>query len=967
MMSSNPTDPPSGTPDPGSTPTETLHLGPGPAPAAPLPGGVLPRGTAIGRYVILDRIGGGGMGVVYTGYDPELDRKVALKLLRPDRAAGEAARLRLLREAQAIARLSHPNVVAVHDAGTFGDQVFLAMEYVEGTTLRRWLDEERRSWGEVVDRFALAGRGLAAAHAAGLVHRDFKPDNVLLGKDGRVRVADFGLARAAGETGEEEPVSPESGGILASPITQLGVAVGTPAYMAPEQLRGERADARSDQFSFCVALWEALCGERPFAEGADRGEVREAPAGTRVPDRIRQALLLGLAADPAARYSDMDELLDRLARDPGAGRRRWLAAGAAVLAVGGVFAGLGYLQARRGQLCSGGDVKLASVWNAERKGEVRAAFLGTGTPFAEKAWTEVEGALDRYARGWTEMHRGACEATRVRGEQSEDLLDRRMFCLDQRLRETDALLGVFARSDREVVQRSVRAAAGLAPLADCADVRALTARIPPPADPAARARVEALSREMARVKALRAAGRYPQGLALAREVSRKAEGAGYPPARAEALFLQGDLEERVGELEPAEKTLRHAVHQAEAAAADEVKAASAIALMFLTGEVRSRFAEAHGWGDLAAATLDRLGDQGELRAQYLNDLGTLYEAEARYSEALEAHRKAAAIRRRVEGDRSPAAAAAVSNAGVDLFRLGRYPEAMASFEEALEIQKAAFGPEHPEVGDTLNRIANVHYVQGRYEEAVRHHREALRIREAAFGLRHRLVGDSFLNLGNSFDLMARYGESFEHYRRAEEVYRAALGPRSAEVARALEGMGTAAKGLKDWDRANGYLRQALELKAEILGRDHQSVAITLYNLGLVARDRGRPAEALPYFRESLAIEEKAVGPDHPDVAASLTSLAETELDLGHPEKALVLLNRALAALEKQEGEVDAAVPAITRFALARTLWALGSDRERALALAGKAKEGFLSVGGEGELFAAEVDRWLHGKVGTPLG
>ncbi|HSK75404.1 MAG TPA: serine/threonine-protein kinase [Thermoanaerobaculia bacterium] len=963
------TDPPSETPDPGSSPTETVYLGPGPAPAAQAPAGLLPRGTPIGRYVILDRIGGGGMGVVYTGYDPELDRKVALKLLRPDRAAGEAARLRLLREAQAIARLSHPNVVAVHDAGTFGDQVFLAMEYVEGTTLRRWLDEERRPWGEVVDRFVLAGRGLAAAHAAGLVHRDFKPDNVLLGKDGRVRVADFGLARAAGETGAEEPASPESGGILESPITQLGTAVGTPAYMAPEQLRGERTDARSDQFSFCVALWEALYGERPFAGAAARGEVRQVPAGSRVPDRLRQALLRGLAADPAARYPALEELLDRLARNPEAARRRWLAAGVAVLAVGGVFAGLGYLQARRGQLCSGGEAKLAQVWNAGRKGEVRAAFLGTRTPFAEKAWTEVEGILDRYTRSWTQMHRGACEATRLRGEQSEDLLDRRMFCLDQRLREVDALTGVFARADREIVQRSVRAAAGLAPLADCADVRALTARVPPPADPAVRARVEALSREMARVRALRAAGRYPQGLALAREVSRKAEGAGYPPARAEALFLQGDLEERVGEHEPAERTLRQAVQRAEAAAADEVKAASAITLMFLIGEVQNRFEEAHGWGDLAAATLDRLGDQGSLRGQYLNDLGTLYEAEARYAEALKAHREAAAIRRRVEGERSPAAAAAVSNAGVDLFRLGRYPEAMASFEEALKIQEAALGPEHPEVGGSLNRIANVHYVQGRYEEAVRHHLRALKIREAAFGPRHRLVGDSLLNLGNSFDLMARYGEALEHYRRAAEVYRAALGPRSAERARALDGMGAAAMGLKDWDVANAYLRQALEVKIETLGRDHQSVAVTFYNLGLVAKDRGRPAEALPYFQQSLAIEEKVVGPDHPDVAAGLTSVAETELQLGRPEKALVLLDRALAALEKHDGEVDATVPAITRFALARTLWELGRDRDQALALAGKAKEGFLSVGGEGEIFAADVDRWLAGraKEEKPLG
>src|SRR3954453_18295126 len=178
-------------------PTETLPLGPQPPRQ---PGEPLPRGSAVGRYVVLERIGSGGMGVVYAAYDPELDRKVALKLLRPDRAGavGEAA-LRLQREAQAIARLSDPHVVAVYDAGTLGEQVFVAMEFVEGRTLREWLKAEPRSWSEILKAFLAAGRGLAAAHDAGLVHRDFKPDNVLLGGDGRVKVADFGLARPVGE------------------------------------------------------------------------------------------------------------------------------------------------------------------------------------------------------------------------------------------------------------------------------------------------------------------------------------------------------------------------------------------------------------------------------------------------------------------------------------------------------------------------------------------------------------------------------------------------------------------------------------------------------------------------------------------------------------------------------------------------------------------------------------------------
>ncbi|MFL6293562.1 MAG: serine/threonine-protein kinase, partial [Thermoanaerobaculia bacterium] len=346
-------------PDPPTDPrllaeasTETFVLGKDALAPRKDRAGALERGTVVGRYLILDWVGEGGMGVVYAAHDPELDRKVALKLLRPDRtgAAAEEHRLRLQREAQAIARLSHPNVVAVYDAGTLGEQVFVAMEFVEGKTLRQWLSEGARPWEEIVKVFAAAGQGLAAAHDAGLVHRDFKPDNVLMGQDGRIKVADFGLARPMGELAGDAP--PESGsgsgGLLASPLTQWGMVLGTPVYMAPEQLRGVAADARSDQFSFCVSLYEALYGERPFpggnpreiAEAVTRGSVREEPQGSRVPARLRALLLRGLSRDPELRFSSMEELLHELGRDPSARRKKWLAAAAVFLVAGALFGGL---------------------------------------------------------------------------------------------------------------------------------------------------------------------------------------------------------------------------------------------------------------------------------------------------------------------------------------------------------------------------------------------------------------------------------------------------------------------------------------------------------------------------------------------------------------------------------------------------------------------------------------------------
>jgi tetratricopeptide (TPR) repeat protein len=275
----------------------------------------------IGRYRILRTVGSGGMGTVCAAQDPDLDRVVALKLVDPSLAATEATalRARLAREAQAMARLAHPNVITVHDIGSFGDRLFIAMEYVEGGTLRWWLRSAPRGRDAVVEMLTAAGRGLAAAHAAGVVHRDFKPDNVLVGTDGRVRVTDFGLARlqtaaasdAAGEAGQ--PHAREG----TTSLSRSGALVGTPAYMAPEQFRGEPADERSDVFSFCATAWEALYGARPFS-GRDLTELRAAvcsadlparPQQPKLPDRLHEAIAGGLHADPERRWPSMTALL----------------------------------------------------------------------------------------------------------------------------------------------------------------------------------------------------------------------------------------------------------------------------------------------------------------------------------------------------------------------------------------------------------------------------------------------------------------------------------------------------------------------------------------------------------------------------------------------------------------------------------------------------------------------------------
>jgi len=372
----------------------TTDLGATADPASQDPGSA-PLPTRLGRYHVLERLGSGGMGVVFAAYDPDLDRKVAVKLLRVDRP-GSDSQLRLLREAQALARLSHPNVVQVHDAGTLGDQVFVAMEFVRGHDLRAWLTGPPRPQADILRMFVAAGHGLAAAHDAGLVHRDFKPENVLVGADGRARVADFGLARHgpdvapdAHSNADDADARPPQTALDVS-LTATGAVLGTPAYMSPEQHLGQPADARSDQFAFCVALWEALYDQRPFV-GDTYVELRTSvlagtlvppPAGTRVPRRLGELLRRGLATEPGQRHASMHALLEALVRDPARARRRWLAGAVlSTMALGTAFAFADW-RASAANVCSGGADELASTWNDER----RAALSSPSRPPRTPTW-----------------------------------------------------------------------------------------------------------------------------------------------------------------------------------------------------------------------------------------------------------------------------------------------------------------------------------------------------------------------------------------------------------------------------------------------------------------------------------------------------------------------------------------------------------------------------------------------------
>jgi predicted Ser/Thr protein kinase len=736
----------------------------------------LERGENVGRFVLIGLLGRGGMGEVYAAYDPELDRKVAVKILHARSEDGEA---RLLREAQAIAKLQHPNVVVVYDVGKFLDTVFIAMEFVDGNTLGYWIHAAPRTWRETLRHYQAAGRGLAAAHELGMVHRDFKPDNVMLTKDGQIRVMDFGLARqvsegpgkpltasqisdaraeamtAAGRGGKDadlqatrllrppsgDNVSQSTGGMLGLKLTRTGAQVGTPAYMAPEQFTPGRAtDARTDQFSFCVALYEALYGERPF-EGDTmvaltasvlQGEVRPPPDKTRVPGWVRRVLLRGLSTDPAKRFPTMKALLAALDDDPAVRRRRWVASFGAVALAVGIAVAANRLGSRSRAVCDGGGDRFVGVWEAGgapsvRKNTIRAAFMKTGKPFAAQTLVATSKLLDDYVRSWTSMHQDACEATQLRGDQSEEVLDLRMSCLGERLGNVRALTDVFVNADEGVVINAVSAAGGLPSLGECADVGSLRAVIKPPADAATRKRVDELHDQVARVAALRDSGQCATAEARGGPVIEAARETKYRPLLAEALTVNALLGNYCGDPNLAIARLKEAYAEATTAHHDLIAAEAAANVPTLAVNRLGQTAMARDWLQIARAAIDRVGGNERLLRVLLNGEALLAGAEHDYASWVRLEQQAQALAAKGLGPEHPATIQLMIATGDAMAGAGRLEDALTADRAAVSVGERILGPDHPSVAVAINNECEVLDGLGRFRDAEGACRRALTI------------------------------------------------------------------------------------------------------------------------------------------------------------------------------------------------------------------------------------------------
>ncbi len=890
--------------------------------------GERPPGKFLGRYVVLYRVGSGGMGVVYAAYDPELDRKVAVKVMRrlgSDAEVSELARA----EAQAMARLTHANVVTVHDVGAEQGHLFIAMEFVAGRTLKEWLREEAPDWQQVVDKFVQAGHGLAAAHRAGLVHRDFKPSNVMLSQDGGVKVLDFGLAQLPRQKSDDSSA-------------ERRPLIGTRAYLPPERLLGEESQGSSDQFSFCAALWQALYGELPFAvddpdiylEQIGRGQPQES-SGKSIPGWLKQALLRGLKLQPEDRYPDLETLLQDIS--PEGRRSRWrrrqglLAGGlVAVLLPFVWFSGPG----GEDPPCGPFDHHLQGVWDAPRKQTIHDAFLSTGVSFAEAAWRSTSQILDDYGEAWLDQRREACEATHLRQEQSPVLLDQRMACLDRQFEPFRALSDALAQANATTVIDAVRTASALDGLAACRDGALLSRQPLLPEDPELRREIEEI-RLVAESQLARQRFHRPVDLDLLRRTTASAEATGYAPILARTLYALGWIEGRRGLRDEAVRHLVRAAQMARLAADPDLEIRSFAALIKLESSPPADFERAEMWLSFAKAQSASLeSDHPELAWEVAEAAGWLAfaqqtpEAAVHWGRALE-------LAEQVWGPDSPRVAAVLSN----LSLLGTV-DSESYLRRAIYLIESWYGADHPALARPLSKLAAFEASRGRYREAITLVRRALAVLDSDTTTRAPERAYPMTLLAQLYTATDRPQLAIEVLQQAQNQLDG-QGPGAAPQPEAPTVGDVSVGDAVDGDRF-AELRLSLILaksRAELLLDDLDSAERTLTAAGpLLQRDRsaaapthrlqalslraslltrrGKVAQGLALHEELVSrLQEASV--DGGDGAVWLLEAAESMLAANHPERSLDMVQRALLLTR---AENDPRRAARGHFIAARCLW-----------------------------------------------
>jgi tetratricopeptide (TPR) repeat protein/predicted Ser/Thr protein kinase len=910
----------------------------------------------IDRFTVLRKLGQGGMGVVYAAYDEPLDRKVAIKLLHSDLSHDERGRARMRREAQALARLSHPNVVQVHEIGEWDGHDFVVMEFLDGQTLQEWLCDGEHGWKEALEVMVQAGRGLVAAHAAGLVHRDFKPTNLFVSADGRARVLDFGLARAIGEevegfrvseflqTVEERPRSAGVGevflgetshgdltgsgtGVFDKLLTVTGAVLGTPAYMAPEQHLGERATELSDQFSFCVVLYEALFGRRPYeAESLTKyaikvteGEFIVPGPNSGVPAWLRQAVCRGLAPVPSDRWASMEALLAELTRERGRLWKRSVVAAGLVASISVALAFGGGEAAA--ELCAADPGSVGDSWGEAQHERVRGAFERTGLEQASSALALTKRSLDAYADELVTARQGACEEHRVSGSQTQEQFELRMACLEQREGELRAVVEVFGQADAGVVNHASAILGDLGDIGMCAQVELLERNMPVPRDEEAAAEIAELRQELARARALSEADHIEESKALVASVRRRATHIGYLPLSGEVAFLEGYNARLTLDLTEASRALTRAASVAERTDHVELGASVWLELARLATLERENSQLPMA---LAETYVERLGHRPVhqvalhlLRARILEPTGARDEALDELDQALNLAEAG------FLGSEAMLVEALVMRSSV-LAALGRAEEARADLERALEL-----APNQARTATALFDLGVVELGNSRFEEARALLLEALAAFERIYGPDYDFIGHGRLALSQVAINREQLDEARHWIEQALEI----LDEDHEDHAYALDARASLRMQQGDYEGAIADARAALAHAARVSPEDQAYLGYLHAQLGRALRYNDDCEGAIPELDRAIDILD--TDPPTLDVVQPLLDRGIAQRVLGQHHLARRSLERAVELMPPSAGYPRRA--AEVRVELATTLAELGQHAQ-ARELASEAKE-----------------------------
>jgi eukaryotic-like serine/threonine-protein kinase len=681
---------------------------------------------------------------------------------------------------------------------------------------------------------------------------------LMLGGDGRVVVMDFGLVRARSSSADSDPgATPEpreasetsdaskavelvelvTGDMWTGPfdshLTEVGSLLGTPAYMAPEQLGGGDADACSDQFSFCVALYEALYGERPFVGKSMvqlgtailDGRIQPEPRASPVPRWLRAVVVRGLSNDPAQRHSSMSQLLDALARDPSQRRRtRVMVAAAVTLAL--LCTGVSWLiveqrRERAFAACDTAGHEIDEVWNDETRTALERSLSGTGSPLATTSFTYMRSWLDPWTSRWTSERTATCVRAEIDETLSAELYAQSIACFEEQRERLTAMLDVFALSDTRMVAGAGKAAAAFSQLESCADERAMARRPEIPAALAGSSQLVDFRRRLARASAVADAGDYSSAQRIGDEALVIARALEWKPLEAEALLVHAAIDSEIGDYTQVHEQLRRAFNLASSSGSDALAAKAAILLLRVLGYHLARSGEGLAWADVATALLERLGlDESLDAAQLANNTALVHEL------------------------------------------LGNYDETERWHQRALELRSRLLGPEHPETGHSNANLGNLALLRKDFDAALQWHQRALQVRERGLGPSHPDVGRSHANIGRVYLARGELDEALVHFDESFAIFSRTVGAEHRVAARVLDSIAEVHRRRGELDQALAQYRRALAIQVPLLGEKHPEAAMSNVGIARVLLERGELQEALEHV-EAAAVAYAGLGVGHP--------------------------------------------------------------------------------------------------------